>query len=230
MLYARHNSERVEATPNLRRAECPVCEKEVIAKCGEIVIWHWAHRAADCDPWAESETAWHKNWKELFPVEWREVRIGNHRADVRTPTHVIELQHSSLGPTEIAEREAFYGQMIWIFDLRSVAHNLDVPLQQNGAFRWPRFRKSLGACKKPVFVHLQRGVLLNIYDYGEPPYFCRFRRFTKDEFMASVGALNAMTPVPLETFTSRARSHKKTERERWWREHDLKTQPWLKKG
>jgi hypothetical protein len=229
MLYAQHNGEQIEATPNLRRARCRICEQEVIAKCGEIIVWHWAHRTTDCDPWSESETAWHKNWKELFPMEWREVRMGAHRCDVRTPTHVVELQHSSIGPPEIAEREAFYGQMVWVFDLRSIAHSLDVPPQQQGAFRWPHFRKSIGTCKQPVFGHLRRGMLLNIYDYGEPRYYCRYRRFTKDEFMASIGCPNTRSPVQLETFASRAKHDIKTARERWWQEHDLRTQPWLKR-
>ena len=50
--------------------------------------------------------------------------MGNHRADVKTPRGVIEFQASSIGSTEVQEREEFYGKMIWVvkantFDLEA---------------------------------------------------------------------------------------------------------------
>jgi competence CoiA-like predicted nuclease len=29
----------------------------MIAKCGRIYIWHWAHDGSDCDPWHEPEAS-----------------------------------------------------------------------------------------------------------------------------------------------------------------------------
>jgi hypothetical protein len=86
-------------------------------------MWHWAHKGRlSCDPWWENETEWHRNWKEKFPVDWQEVVAfaptgEKHIADVKT-SHglVIEFQHSVLDPDELAAREAFYGEMIWIVD------------------------------------------------------------------------------------------------------------------
>ena len=60
----------------------------------------------------------------MFPDDWQEVTIGNHRADVKTPHGVIEFQASSISSAEVQEREAFYGKMIWVvkadtFDLQA---------------------------------------------------------------------------------------------------------------
>lgn len=104
---------RILAEPGLR-AMCPVCGAPVIAKCGDILAWHWSHLTRDCDPWYEPESAWHREWKECFPTEWREVVIGNHRADLKTPKGVVEFQASCISSTEIQERESFYGRMIWV--------------------------------------------------------------------------------------------------------------------
>lgn len=110
-----------------QRADCPGCGNEVLSKCGEINVHHWAHLSGvDCDLWSEPETPWHRNWKNRFPEEWREVFIKNgsgewHRADVAIPGGpVIEFQHSNLNSEEIRKREEFYTKhangIIWIVD------------------------------------------------------------------------------------------------------------------
>jgi competence CoiA-like predicted nuclease len=93
---------------------CPSCGSSLIPKCGQILCWHWSHKTLDCDPWYEPESEWHRNWKNLFPDDWQEVTIGNHRADVKTPRGVVEFQASSISSTEVQEREDFYGRMIWV--------------------------------------------------------------------------------------------------------------------
>jgi hypothetical protein len=105
----------------------------MIAKCGPRRIPHWAHsRTKNCDPWWEPETEWHRNWKNQFPQECREVthRAPDgeiHRADVKTPTGVIvELQHSSITDVERLSREAFYGQLVWIVDGLGFRKNFDI--------------------------------------------------------------------------------------------------------
>jgi hypothetical protein len=107
------NGLRVPASPK-ERGKCPCCGAPVVAKCGKIVSWHWSHLAKDCDPWYEPESEWHRDWKALFPEDWREVVVGPHRADIKTPKGVIEFQASSISPDEIEERENFYGKMIWV--------------------------------------------------------------------------------------------------------------------
>ena len=96
----------------------------MVAKCGRYVIWHWAHMpGSNCDPWYGPESEWHRDWKGRFPAVWREIvhideRTGErHIADVKTPHGlVIEFQHSPIGDDELASRESFYQNMIWIVD------------------------------------------------------------------------------------------------------------------
>lgn len=105
--------QRLEPAPKAK-GKCPVCDAPVIAKCGEILTWHWSHLTKDCDPWYEPESEWHRQWKEQFPCEWREFVIGRHRADVKTPKGVIEFQASCISASDIQERENFYGRMVWV--------------------------------------------------------------------------------------------------------------------
>lgn len=104
---------RLEPTPK-GKGFCPACGCPVVAKCGEILTWHWSHLAKDCDPWYEPESIWHRQWKEQFPSDWREVVIGKHRADVQTPRGIIEFQASCISASEIQERENFYQRMVWV--------------------------------------------------------------------------------------------------------------------
>jgi competence protein CoiA len=123
MRFALVDGEKVEAQPKLRGI-CPHCESEMIAKCGRVKVWHWAHKGKPpCDPWWESETEWHRAWKSHFPIEWQEVSQINpitgemHIADVKNPYGlVIEFQHSPIKLYERLSREEFYKEMIWIVD------------------------------------------------------------------------------------------------------------------
>lgn len=120
MRFARLESGNIsEATPGAK-AMCPGCEREVIAKCGPIVAWHWSHLCLDCDPWYEPMSAWHRMWQARFPAQQTEVimRHGSdhHRADVVLGHGgVLELQASRIEANEIQSREQFYGHMAWLF-------------------------------------------------------------------------------------------------------------------
>jgi len=158
------------------RSTCPLCGKECIAKCGDIVKHHWAHRVdEDCDPWAERGqdiSTWHRDWQEQVPQELREVVIGPHRADIVTAgayPKIVELQHSNLAPSEIRERELFYRYpqnahgMWWVFDATSAYNNgrLDVYGKTIVQFCWKRPRLSILSCQRPVFLDI--GIaLLNV--------------------------------------------------------------------
>src|SRR5687768_14884017 len=117
MKFADFAGQRCEARPGLS-AKCPSCEAALIAKCGDHRVWHWAHRGVRvCDPWWESETEWHRAWKNEFPTEWQEVvhiaaNGEKHVADVKTNNGtVIEFQHSFLSTKERLSREMFYRKM-----------------------------------------------------------------------------------------------------------------------
>jgi competence protein CoiA len=183
MMLARLDSQIRTAEPKLAGATCPLCDGPVVPKCGEVNVWHWAHRTADCDPWAEPISQWHLSWQELAPKERREVVIGNHRADIVTPRGVVvEIQRSHLSVQAIAEREAHYGAMVWIFDAREAAgpnagarwtsaggggswvdeceprlhirnpKRPDSPLYRT--FRWKHARKSITACRQTTFLDI----------------------------------------------------------------------------
>lgn len=103
---------------------CPACGRDMVAKCGDVRIHHWAHLGRRvCDGWWEPETEWHRTWKNHFDLSWQEV-IGHddasgekHIADVRTAEGlVIEFQHSYLRAEERRAREAYYGNMVWVVD------------------------------------------------------------------------------------------------------------------
>lgn len=122
MKFAMIYGERRQPHTGLR-GQCPGCGADVIARCGEIKVWHWAHKGKKpCDPWWEPETEWHRAWKGLFPPEWQEMPMRAesgelHIADVRSPSGlVLEFQHSAIKPDERRAREAFYGNMLWIVD------------------------------------------------------------------------------------------------------------------
>lgn len=122
MKFAIVNGQRQEAQPNLS-GKCPACGHPMVAKCGEVKIWHWAHKGSRlCDPWWENETEWHRAWKGRFPVNWQEVvhqaeNGEKHIADVKTDQGwALEFQHSKINPDERNEREAFYQKLVWIVD------------------------------------------------------------------------------------------------------------------
>lgn len=137
MRFAIYNNTRCEASPEIVGL-CPTCSANVIAKCGTRRIWHWAHLGKrNCDPWWESETEWHRAWKKLFPSSWQEfchkaLNGERHIADVKTAQGlVIELQHSAISDGEMAARELFYGQMVWVVD--GTRLKSDVPRFNKGA-------------------------------------------------------------------------------------------------
>lgn len=123
MKYALVNGEKEEAAKGAKGL-CTSCGSELIAKCGEIKINHWAHRGnRNCDPWWENETEWHRSWKNNFPKEWQEITHTNeksgekHIADVKTASDwVLEFQHSQINPEERNSRNEFYPKLVWVLD------------------------------------------------------------------------------------------------------------------
>lgn len=71
----------------------------------------------------ENETEWHSVWKKPFNDEFVEVVCGDnneHRADIKTPDHIIEIQRSPISFGAALERSKFYyelnsnNKMIWV--------------------------------------------------------------------------------------------------------------------
>lgn len=123
MQYSYVDGRKVLAFPK-GKGVCNVCNSDTIAKCGEKIMWHWAHKSKmDCDSWWENETEWHRNWKEQFPEEFREivhhceVTGEKHRADIKSDSGIIlEIQNSPISLEELRSRESFYKNLLWIIN------------------------------------------------------------------------------------------------------------------
>lgn len=131
------------------KGTCRICGLELIAKCGERKMNHWAHTGArTCDCWWEPETEWHRSWKNSFPHGWQESILFDkqsgekHIADIET-SHglVIEFQHSYLKPDERLSRETFYKNLVWVVDGTRLKND------------YPRFAK-----KKGTFSEVKKGI------------------------------------------------------------------------
>lgn len=121
------------------RGICRGCASEVIGKCGELRIHHWAHKVRDnCPAATKEETPWHRMWKDKYPLEWQEwhgkdpATGERHYADVKTEKGlVLEFQNSPIKPAERRSREAYYKNMLWV--VNGARLKLD----------YPRFRDQL---------------------------------------------------------------------------------------
>ena len=149
MKYAVSNGQRIEATPKAV-GKCPCCGADLIARCGDLKVWHWAHKGRRvCDHWWESETEWHRAWKDTFPKEWQEVvqyaEDGEkHIADIKTPDgFVIEFQHSSIKAEEKLAREQFYKNMVWVVDGKRTKNDyprFEKNYDEGSWYNWPEKR------------------------------------------------------------------------------------------
>ncbi len=121
MQYSYVDGQKLSPFPKAKGV-CDICGSDTIAKCGEKVMWHWAHKSnRECDPWWENETEWHRNWKAEFPEEFREVAHQcevtgeKHRADIKADNGIIlEIQNSPISLEELRSREDFYKNLVWI--------------------------------------------------------------------------------------------------------------------
>ncbi len=122
MKYGLVNGVKTIAIPK-QEGYCPICGGPLVSKCGNTKVHHWAHKnTKECDSFWERETQWHRDWKNLFPVDWQEIVHKDltgekHIADIKTPHGlVVEFQHSHITTKERDSRETFYEHMIWVVD------------------------------------------------------------------------------------------------------------------
>lgn len=150
------DGQRREANPGLN-GHCPGCGGPVRAKCGEVLTWHWAHLTAECDPWSEPESQWHLNWKARFPEAYQEVVVGPHRADVKGPAAVLEVQKSQIAPEMIREREEFYGEMLWMLKGDDFAERLKIKYHGRGMylFEWKNPRKTWATAERRLLIDIK---------------------------------------------------------------------------
>ena len=169
------------------KGSCRCCGTPTVAKCGQHNIWHWAHKSlVNCDPWWETETEWHRIWKNRFPKEWQECvnfdpETGEkHIADVKTDQGlVIEFQHSVMNLEEMKSREQFYNNMVWIIDgcrlesdLASFRLSIEGQIHDNPvaySLLWCGLSKLLDnwiQATKPAFIDFGQNILWRLVLYN----------------------------------------------------------------
>lgn len=171
MIWGIKDNQRIKATPK-QKAFCPLCKEELIAKCGEIKIWHFAHKSGnECDAFFEPESEWHINWKNEFPVTQQEVMIKKgikyHIADIKTKTgKVIELQHSPISKKDVEKREEFYDDMIWLLDGKTFGKNIQF---KSKVAKWKWMPSIIKYTKNDIFVDIgnKSEYFINIYEEYE---------------------------------------------------------------
>ena len=199
MLYAVRDNNKILAYPK-ERAECPACGSTVISKCGNIIVWHWAHLSnIDCDPWYEPEKEWHLKWKGIFSPEYVEVSINEHRPDVFLPYKQLwEFQFSPISSNEIKEREDYYHErgyaLNWLFEVSRYIDNIEFNTHKGSSkniwFRWKRPHLTMGMPRRALWdigdkifyiKHLSRDCSFGYGEYWSYEFFISriFRRYLK---------------------------------------------------
>ncbi len=114
---------RIKATKD-REGFCPITHVKLVACVGKIIAPYWRYPKGFDRGESAPETQWHIDSKLQFPEEFIEVVVDNHRADIQTPHHIVEVQHSSINYKDMLKREEAYGpEMIWLFDMREPFKN-----------------------------------------------------------------------------------------------------------
>lgn len=123
-----------------RRAHCFECGHSMVAKTGNVKIWHWAHKAANPECGLAGESEWHLTWKDRglpgTQEVWHEDRCR--RADVLSPAGIaVEFQHSSLPWDEVRARQADWGhRLVWMFDARTAWRAGHIEPANGGVIWW----------------------------------------------------------------------------------------------
>jgi hypothetical protein len=91
----------------------------MIAKTGDVKVWHWAHATEQPGCPSEGESEWHLAWKAAGLPGTQEKTVGNRRADVLAPSgYAIEFQKSAMSGAGVLAREKDWKRkLIWVFDV-----------------------------------------------------------------------------------------------------------------
>lgn len=190
MLIALKDGERILATPR-DKATCQDCSETVRSKCGEIMMWHWAHMAGSmCESSSQGMTKWHLEWLGSFDKDCIEVSLTDneerHRADVLFSNGkdkaVIEFQRKMMPVSEMIRRESFWRrtghEFAWVFDCVE-AYDSDRlrTWEKTGiygsyaTFKWKRAPASLEYIKTPYYLDIGGGWMLKVKKlYGDRPF------------------------------------------------------------
>ncbi len=208
-LYALVDGQRQRALKDgPRRASCAECGEPMLARTGEVLIWHWAH--VEHNPYCEAarESQWHLAWKERGIDGTQEITVGPRRADILAPGgFAVEFQASALERLKVWTREtdwAAHHGMVWVFKadeafaakritmVRSFAgyeKYLSNPEPQTTLdVTWSHAPERVRAARAPSFLDLGTGELLFIgcWRHGSSPLTGYGWRVTRDAVVRNV--------------------------------------------
>lgn len=215
MMIACLGEERIKAVPGAK-GTCQSCEKEVVARCGEVNVHHFAHRSKEaCEASRYGMTEWHMGWLDSFPKECVEYRLKSggklHIADLvvmnRGRKTVIEFQRRLMPAEDMREREAFWKRngfdYRWVFDGVEAYGDPEewsardrLVLRNKGdyhTFKWKQAPGRLAAIDPPYFVDYGRGLLLVRKIYAEDRPFAGWGNLY--EYSALHSAARRMEPT-----------------------------------
>jgi hypothetical protein len=208
MKFANVNGIKTEAGKGLV-GMCQGCEQPMIPVCGVKKERHWRHKVdCECDRWWESETEWHRSWKNCFPKDWQEIRNKDsatgewHISDVKTPQgFFLEFQHSFLKSDERQARNKFYGEkLVWVVDGLTRKNDwLRMEGVLNGSFKILQdislFRLPISANESSLFSDWCDCNVPVIFDFGvDRPLCCLLPKSSKGHFY--------VLPLPRQNFVT----------------------------
>lgn len=141
-----------------------VCEydHELIAKRGDKRIHHYCHKNdVNCQS-SKGKSEFHLYWQSRIKPENLEITMENHRADIKINELVIEIQHSVMKKEIIKEREDFYKNLVWIFDV--VKHDFIIINKQKDLilFKLTRGSEYFLKAKKKTYLDMDHQGLLEV--------------------------------------------------------------------
>ena len=173
-----HKRERVQMR-NEGDSLCPECGAPLVARRGEVVVWHWAHapnkaHRASC---AWEESSWHLRWKQAFhqyegyEVEFA-VNVGGKKyvldAYRARDGRVREFVHS-LSPSYAAKHQAlaraYPGKVSWLFDGHEFGSLRSKPVRGGGIRGLLKPRAKLMHDAIGGYVHIQGGPFAGVWKH-----------------------------------------------------------------
>jgi hypothetical protein len=163
-------AERLRATSGgPRRGECLDCQAAMMAKTGNVMVWHWAHLVRPLDCQAAYETEWHLQWKSLAldGTQERPHPTGKRRADVLAlGGFAVEFQHSALTAKDVQAREADWdNKLVWVFDAQKAYQKGSLKIMGQGGQRglfWFKAPEQIKAARCPTFYDIGNDELLRV--------------------------------------------------------------------
>lgn len=128
-----------------------------VKACKGLFMQYWKYTTGkpNLPSGYENETEWHAAWKESIRDDCCEVIMGpngEHRADIRTPERVIELQYSPIDIRDVLDRTSFYvnetnERIVWVINVYKARHDKRIVTIQDPAdssrffIKWIRAKK-----------------------------------------------------------------------------------------